>query len=513
MIRDLVLAYGRDLLAHVVVSSAILAAALAAAAWIRPLTARTRHAILIAGLAALVVPAGVVSALVERAGMQQVVIRGAFPLLLRVPAAPVTPKATPFPWIEIVAVLWLAIALVLLVRWWLVTRRLVATALRAATPPPARAVAALNAARQRLGMRHPIDLIASPLCEAPAVVRVLRPIIVLPADGCDGLESEELESLLCHECAHVARRDNLLGVLEAVACSLFWFNPLVWLVHHRIAAAREEACDERVADAALPAETYVGALAKICRSLLAPRVPAVSCMASLHLKERIEHLMRYETLRTSALPHRLISAAASAAIALFIVTAGVLTAGPIRGEAKSGDRYLLNYSVIKQQNDAIAVRGEIVDTETKEVIAQPTVITRGSEAASTEIGSAGRKWRVDVTPDGTGGGTIILTVWNSGSIAQRSSFQFGKQEIVSRPPQFKGEPISLDLENADIRDVINTFAQLTGLKITAEPDVRATVTVHFRDTPWDQAFDQLIRENGFDYTIASDGSLSVFVRK
>ncbi len=43
----------RDIVTHVAVSSIILTFAIAAAAWIRPLTARTRHAILIAGMAAL----------------------------------------------------------------------------------------------------------------------------------------------------------------------------------------------------------------------------------------------------------------------------------------------------------------------------------------------------------------------------------------------------------------------------------------------------------------------------
>src|SRR5262249_9367601 len=157
----------------------------------------------------------------------------------------------------------------------------------------------------RLGLNTSIDLIAAPTFEAPAVVRLFRPLLILPPDGCQSLDDDELESLLCHECAHVARRDNLVGLFEAIAGAVFWFNPLVSIARRRIAAAREEACDERVADANLPAGTYAGALAKVCRALIAPRVAAVSCMANAHLKERIEHLMRYDSLRTSARSHRL----------------------------------------------------------------------------------------------------------------------------------------------------------------------------------------------------------------
>lgn len=510
--QSLVSAYGRDFLTHLLVSSLILGIAVAAAAWIRPLTARTRHAILIAGMAALVFPPGIIRYAVERLDSETIQpFRAALPAFPNAGPAPAAPEPSAFPWVELLVAAWLAIALVLLVRWWIVTRRLVMTAMRAATPPPARAVAALEAVRLRLGLRHSVDLIASPTCEAPAVVRVLRPMIILPADGCDSLGDDELQALLCHECAHVARRDNLLGVLEAVACSLFWFNPLVWLAHRRIAAAREEACDERVADAALPAETYVGALAKICRSLLAPRVAAVSCMASAHLKERIQHLMRYDTLRTSALSHRFISAAASVAVALFIVAAGVVTADPINMK-KSDERYLLNYSVSRMSNDTLAFRAEIVDNESKEVIGQPTVMTTGTTPATSEITRDNRKWRVDVTPHADGGGVIALTVWDGSKTAQRSSYTFAKLDVVE-DRKYTGKPISMDLHNADLRDLLGTFGQLTGLKITIEPEVQGRVTVRFRDMPWDQAFDQIVRENGLDYRHTGKDELTVFKRK
>ena len=503
----------RDVVTHVIVSTTVLAIALAAASWIRPLTARTRHAILIAGMAALLFPSALIALLVERLDTDQIqTIRATLPVFLGTPSPAKPPEAAPFPWMETLAVVWLGVAILLFVRWWIVTHRLVATALRAATPPPARAIAALEAARRRLGVRHAVDLIASPTCEAPAVVRVLRPMIILPADGCDALGDDELESLLCHECAHVARRDNLLGVFEAVACSLFWFNPLVWLAHRRIAAAREEACDERVADAALPAETYVGALAKICRTLLAPRVAAVSCMASAHLKERIQHLMRYDTLRTSALSHRFISAAATTLVAVFVIAAGVVTADPVKIKRGSDERYLLNYSVAKTKDGALAFRAEIVDSKTKEVIGQPTMMTRDTTPASAEITRDERKWRVEVTPQADGGGIINLTVWDGSSTAQRSSYTFGALDVVENRKKYSGDPISLNLHNADIRDVIRVFGQLTGLDIAVEPEVQGRITVHFQDTPWDEAFDQVLHENGFDYRQDGEGKLTVFAR-
>ena len=486
----------RDVVTHVIVSSAILALALAAAAWIRPLTARTRHAILVAGLLALALPAPLVAGLLERNDIAPLPVLNAatgFSPSGRV-ADGLKPVTTSF---EGIVAIWLGVAAILLVRWWTVTGRLVNVALRAATPPPARAVRALDAARRRLGIDHSIDLIASPTCEAPAVVRVLRPMIILPADGCDPLDDAELESLLCHECAHVARRDNLLGVVEAVACSVFWFNPLVWLAHRRIAAAREAACDERVADAALPAATYVGALAKVCRTLLAPRVPAVSCMASAHLKERIQHLMSYDSLRSSAFSHRPVAMLSMAAVFLAVAAAGIVTAEPI---ATEHGRYRLNYSMNRTEDGLLHVRVRLVDMETKEVIGEPSVKTKPGQPAQMRVGTSKdgqeREYRIDVESASDGSGTMTLVVTHDGREVQNTRVAFPPPG-QSMARTYTGAPISMNLSRADLRDVIRTFAQLTGLDIDVAPEVQGQVTVNVTDMPWDEAFDSIIRENGY----------------
>ncbi|MFP5247680.1 MAG: type IV pilus secretin PilQ, partial [Thermoanaerobaculia bacterium] len=69
------------------------------------------------------------------------------------------------------------------------------------------------------------------------------------------------------------------------------------------------------------------------------------------------------------------------------------------------------------------------------------------------------------------------------------------------PRVFNGEPISLNLKDADIKDVLRTFAELTGLNIAVDPGVTGAVTVDFVDVPWDQALDLILRQNGLTFTI------------
>ncbi|HEX8410992.1 MAG TPA: type IV pilus secretin PilQ [Thermoanaerobaculia bacterium] len=69
------------------------------------------------------------------------------------------------------------------------------------------------------------------------------------------------------------------------------------------------------------------------------------------------------------------------------------------------------------------------------------------------------------------------------------------------PRQFNGEPLSLSLKEADIKDVVRTFAELTGLNIAVDPGVTGSVTVDFVDVPWDQALDLILRQNGLTYIL------------
>ncbi|HUO83907.1 MAG TPA: type IV pilus secretin PilQ [Thermoanaerobaculia bacterium] len=66
---------------------------------------------------------------------------------------------------------------------------------------------------------------------------------------------------------------------------------------------------------------------------------------------------------------------------------------------------------------------------------------------------------------------------------------------------YTGEPIDLNLTNADLRDVLRTFAELTGLNMAIDPGVTGTVTVLFDDVPWDQALELILRQNNLDYVL------------
>ena len=81
---------------------------------------------------------------------------------------------------------------------------------------------------------------------------------------------------------------------------------------------------------------------------------------------------------------------------------------------------------------------------------------------------------------------------------------YRSRTISETQTQFTGEPISLDLKDADIKDVFRTISQLTGLNIVIDPEVRGTVTVQLEDVPWDQALDLILKQNSLGYVLENN---------
>lgn len=64
--------------------------------------------------------------------------------------------------------------------------------------------------------------------------------------------------------------------------------------------------------------------------------------------------------------------------------------------------------------------------------------------------------------------------------------------LPARPP----ETISLSLRDADLVEVLRSFARLGGFDLVVDPAVRGTVTVELRDVPWPAALAVILRTHG-----------------
>ena len=63
----------------------------------------------------------------------------------------------------------------------------------------------------------------------------------------------------------------------------------------------------------------------------------------------------------------------------------------------------------------------------------------------------------------------------------------------------------MDFQGIDLRSVLRTFAEISGLNMVIDPDVQGTVDIVLTDVPWDQALEVILRGNNLDYTV--DGTI------
>lgn len=80
-----------------------------------------------------------------------------------------------------------------------------------------------------------------------------------------------------------------------------------------------------------------------------------------------------------------------------------------------------------------------------------------------------------------------------------------QQRPGDNPREFVGDPVSMDFQSADLRSVLRTFAEISGLNLVIDAGVSGTVDVALVDVPWDQALDVVLRANQLGYEV--DGTV------
>ena len=165
----------------------------------------------------------------------------------------------------------------------------------------------------------------SPSQLEPAVVGVLRPILLLPEDLEQRLTHEEMSAVLAHESCHVAWCDNLAAAVHMLVEALFWFYPLIWWIGTRLVNERERACDEHVLAGGHRPESYAEGILKICEHYLCARMACAAGISGTNLRQRIEDILHNRRVeKLGGIRKLLITAAACGTMAVPLAI-GILT--------------------------------------------------------------------------------------------------------------------------------------------------------------------------------------------
>ncbi|MCA1771981.1 MAG: secretin and TonB N-terminal domain-containing protein, partial [Halomonas sp.] len=95
-----------------------------------------------------------------------------------------------------------------------------------------------------------------------------------------------------------------------------------------------------------------------------------------------------------------------------------------------------------------------------------------------------------------------------------------QQDRVDQDEDYTGERLSLNFQDIEVRAVLATLADFTGLNLVASDSVNGRVTLNLNDVPWDQALDLILqsqglasREKGNVIVVAPAGELAELERQ
>jgi GWxTD domain-containing protein len=233
---------------------------------------------------------------------------------------------TYLPWL---APLWLAGVALLYARalaGWFGVQRM---RRRGVCAPPCEWQARVGELAARLQIARPVALLESCLTDTPVLIGYLRPVILLPLGCLTGLSTAQVECILLHELAHVARHDYLVNLLQSLVEGLLFYHPAVWWVSRVVRTERENCCDDRAVELMGDARAYAATLAMIeQRRALEPALAA----SGGSLIRRIRRLTTQPgTTSVSAAP------AISAGL-LLVICAAALAALPLKTQKAATHR-------------------------------------------------------------------------------------------------------------------------------------------------------------------------------
>lgn len=68
--------------------------------------------------------------------------------------------------------------------------------------------------------------------------------------------------------------------------------------------------------------------------------------------------------------------------------------------------------------------------------------------------------------------------------------------------EWVGDKVSLSLRDADLVEVLRSFARLGDLNLILHPGIKGTVTVELKDVPWDQAMSVILQMHGLGLDVS-----------
>ena len=146
--------------------------------------------------------------------------------------------------------------------------------------------------KSNLKISKKIQYLESQVVRIPMVVGYFKPVILIPTEMLTGIPTEQIESIIAHELAHIKRNDYIINVLLSIIETVFFFHPAVWYLSNKIRDERENCCDDIALSVINDSLAYAKALVSIQELTLNKHYSAVAFSGrKKHLLNRIKRMI------------------------------------------------------------------------------------------------------------------------------------------------------------------------------------------------------------------------------
>jgi beta-lactamase regulating signal transducer with metallopeptidase domain len=174
------------------------------------------------------------------------------------------------------------------------------------------------------GVDRDVRLLVSESVASPLAAGFSHPAVIMPSAMMEKLPTTDLDHVVLHELAHLARRDDWTNLVARIASAFVGMHPVAAWILRRIDTEREVACDDWVVSMTGEAKPYAASLARLVEYRLSHRREMLATGIGGRRSElagRIERLVKGSggfDARTS-----LLRVGLSAAVFLMVVVAAV----------------------------------------------------------------------------------------------------------------------------------------------------------------------------------------------
>lgn len=292
-----------------------------------------------------------------------------------------------------------------------------------------------------MGLRRRIRLLLSPAPVTPMACGLIRPTVIVPAAMLAQLSATEQRAVFAHELAHHRRFDPAALWIQGLVRALWWFHPMVWMLHRNMQRVREQCCDDLiVVENLVTKDEYCAALVRALEwCSVRTRILQLSALQMRPLQSRITRVLNPRVRRSAKLSKLawgiaiLLCAALLPGLALRSKDAVADVPTTNKSEQQANDQ-----AVIESNPDHAEIGGFILDEQgnpVEAIVYCSQVINKVVDYQSTKTGADGRFHFDEISADSC---TLTVTAAGKSYTGTYVTVQPGQLErnlklIVSRP--------------------------------------------------------------------------------